>query len=97
MHWMPGDRYIKGQCPRWCDFAESGPHSGLHVHHVGEVLLDRKGAAYVVAVTVESQGDDPEPCLTVGGRYTSYATAALTWSESDRLARLLHEAWQRYA
>jgi len=94
---MPRGRYTKGDCPRWCDFAEQGPHSGLHVHHVGEVLLQRKDAAYVVSVTVESQDDEPEPCLTVGGRYTSYATAAMTWDESHRLASLLFEARKRYA
>jgi hypothetical protein len=68
----------------------------LHVHQVGEVLLERQDAAYVVAVTIESRTDDPEPCLTVGGRYTSYATAAMSWSESDRLAGLLLEARKRY-
>ena len=94
---MARGRYVQSNgCPNWCDWAEQGPHDGLHVHHMGEVLLSRQDAAYVVSVTVESTGDDPLPCLTVGGKYTSYATAAMTWAESDRLARLLHEARQRY-
>jgi hypothetical protein len=63
---------------------------------MGEVLLQRQDAAFVVAVTVESQEDDPLPCLTVGGRYTSYATAAMTWAESDQLASLLTDARKRY-
>ena len=96
-HRMPGGRFTKGDCPRWCDWSEQGPHSGLHVHQVGEVLLQRKDAAYVVSVTVESQDDEPLPCVIVGGRYTSYATAAMTWDESDRLASLLTDARKRYA
>lgn len=48
-------------------------------------------------MTAEGKGHDPLPCLTVGGRYTGYATAAMTWAESDRLAALLLEARKRYA
>ena len=89
--------HTRSACPRWCDYAKQGPHSGPHVHHVGEVLLERKDTAFYVAVTIESKTDEPLPCLTVGGRYTSYTTAAMTWSEADRLASLLSEARHGYA
>jgi hypothetical protein len=83
-------------CPRWCEWQDEGGHFGPHIRHVGEVLLSHAEPAYTIAVTIESRTREPEPMLTVGGRYTSYAQAAMTWAECDRLASLLTTARHRY-
>jgi hypothetical protein len=85
-------------CPRWCDFGEDGPHTGPHVHHIGEVLLGSVSPSYVLAVTIESQDDQPLPVVTLGGRYDiAYGSALLSWAQADRVAAMLLDARKRYA
>jgi hypothetical protein len=67
------------------------------MHHVGEVMLDQPGPSYVVAVTLESDGKDPLPALTIGGKVVNYAAALMTWSQAERLAGMLADAKRRYA
>jgi hypothetical protein len=85
-------------CPRWCDFGEDGPHTGPHVHHIGEVLLGSASPSYVLAVTIESQDNQPFPVVMLGGRYDiTYGSALLSWDQADRVAAMLLDARQRYA
>jgi hypothetical protein len=85
-------------CPRWCDFGEDGPHTGPHVHHMGEVLLGVASPSYVLAVTIESQDNQPLPVVTLGGRYDiTYGSALLSWAQADRVAAMLLDARKRYA
>jgi hypothetical protein len=51
-----------------------------------------------VAVTIESQDNQPLPVVTLGGRYDiTYGSALLSWAQADRVAAMLLDARQRYA
>ncbi|AYY13845.1 hypothetical protein EF847_15200 [Actinobacteria bacterium YIM 96077] len=85
-------------CPRWCDFADQGGHSGNHVAHIGEIMLPRNAAVFAVAVTAESDSQRPYCVLTLAARqFSPYNRAILSWDMAERLAGLLLHGKRSYA
>ncbi|WP_166353514.1 hypothetical protein [Phytoactinopolyspora limicola] len=85
-------------CLRWCDFSEQPSHSGLHIAHVGEIMLARNAAVFAVAVTAEAEAKWPYCVLTLAARqFSPYSRAVLSWEMAERLGGLLIDAKRRYA
>lgn len=82
---------------RWCQ--EAAGHTGRHRRFLAEITPEKLEMDASVSISIECGSNEPDPHLVLAVGFTGkprFCSARLTWSQTEKVAKALTSAKERY-